>query len=123
MFEGRIDPIPFYCKAKIVTVTSSFESFSLVTLEAQKYGCVPIVYNTFPAASMLIKDGQTGFLIAPYETKSFANKILKVALETDIFEVMSQMAIESSKKYSPDVIFYKWKKLLSQKKYESFRRK
>ena len=33
------------------------------------------------------------------------------------------MAIESSKKYSPDVIFYKWKKLLSQKKYESFRRK
>ena len=82
-----------------------------------------IVYNTFPAASMLIKDGQTGFLIAPYETKSFANKILKVALETDIFEVMSQMAIESSKKYSPDVIFYKWKKLLSQKKYESFRRK
>ena len=123
VFEGRIDPIPFYCKAKIVTVTSSFESFSLVTLEAQKYGCVPIVYNTFPAASMLIKDGQTGFLIAPYETKSFANKILKVALETDIFEVMSQMAIESSKKYSPDVIFYKWKKLLSQKKYESFRRK
>lgn len=115
VFEGRVDPIPFYCKAKIVTVTSSFESFSLVTLEAQNYGCIPIVYNTFPAASMLIRDGKTGFLVSPYETSCFANRIFEVALSTDAFEVMSQMAIESSKEYSPDMIFGKWEKILLKK--------
>lgn len=115
VFEGRVDPVPFYCKAKIVAVTSSFESFSLATLEAQKYGCVPIVYNTFPAASMLIKDGQTGFLISPYDTNSFVSRILETALKIDVFEVMSQMAIESSNEYSPDVIFHKWNRLLLKK--------
>ena len=51
-FSGRVQPEVYYKKSSILCVTSVHESFSLVTLEAQRAGCVPILNNAFSPAPM-----------------------------------------------------------------------
>lgn len=108
---GRKNPVDYYKKANFTLVTSSFESFSLVTLESQCFGSIPIVFNTFPAASILI-DSQNGVLVEPYDVDKCADQIYNLAINKRAQCLMAAHAIEQSKKFSPERICTMWIDLL-----------
>ena len=46
-FVGHQDPEPYYKRAKIFCMTSSYEGVPLVISEAQNYNVFPILFNSF----------------------------------------------------------------------------
>lgn len=111
-FEGRVDPVPYYRRATFSLVTSSYESFSLVTLESLAHGVIPVVFDTFPAAKMLIDNSRTGFLIPPYDIDSCEAVIAGCASNQARLKEMSERAREAARVYSKDNVFRLWRAAL-----------
>lgn len=74
-FEGAREPLPYYRKAKILCLTSTFEGMPMVINEALSYGCVPVVFNSFHAAEDMLPDRETGRLIPPFSLRLFAREL------------------------------------------------
>lgn len=104
-FTGRVDPKKYLETAKIICVTSSHESFSLVTIEGLAAGVYPVVNNSFPAASMLIKDKENGSLVKAFSRKEFAKELNRVM--NSPLPAPKTLA-ESVEKYSPEQAYQNW---------------
>ena len=110
-FEGRVDPRPYYEKAAFTLVTSSYESFSLVTLESLSFGVIPVVFNTFPASELLIDDAKNGFLVKPYDIDSCVNLIKDCINHEGQIDLMSRAAHKSATRFSRSLMYNQWKNL------------
>ncbi len=64
-------------KAELVVIPSTVEPFGLVFIEAMAYG-KPIIAFDVPAGNEIVKDGETGFLIEPFNVESMAHKMEKI---------------------------------------------
>ena len=72
----------------------------MVLLEAMCFGVVPIAFNSFPAVTDLVIDGKTGFLVAPFSIKEYAQKIgLLMQNESTRIDI-SKEDFNFAKKYS-----------------------
>ena len=76
-FVGQQPSEEYFKKSKIVCMTSSHEGLPMVLIEAQKYGCIPIAYNSYESAKDIIRDNYNGLLIHPFKQNEY-----KVALES-----------------------------------------
>jgi len=77
-FHGYVDSkdMPeIHPKHSIFCLPSKFESFGLVTLEAQACGCIPVVHDGGGAA-VTLADGQTGLLYSPNTPEKLAETII-----------------------------------------------
>lgn len=110
-FEGRVVPASFYQQAKFLCVTSSHEAFPMVITESMNHGVVPIVNNSFPAASLLIKDKVNGILVKPFCREEFAKAIIELAETPQKIETMSTRALSESQNYRGEPIYDLWKSL------------
>ncbi|WP_372988475.1 glycosyltransferase, partial [Marinobacter sp.] len=59
--HGRQKPDEYFRRAAIFLMTSSFEGFPNTVVEAQSFGAIPVLFNTFPIADWLVQDGVNGF--------------------------------------------------------------
>jgi GT2 family glycosyltransferase/glycosyltransferase involved in cell wall biosynthesis len=66
-----------YSRATICVIPSLYESFSLVSLEAQACGCVPVVANVGGVPETLLH-GTTGFIYDPNDTETLSQVILEL---------------------------------------------
>lgn len=116
ILEGyRSDTEIYYRKASIICMTSIFEGWGLVLTEAMCYGCVPIVFDSYAAASDIINDGENGFLIPPFRRKRYEKKLISMMTNLDIRKKMATKAYLSCKKYAIDYIGEEWVKILANK--------
>tara|TARA_B110000003_G_scaffold276104_1_gene320911 strand:+ start:1029 stop:2207 length:1179 start_codon:yes stop_codon:yes gene_type:complete len=74
-FVGHQDPEPYYKRAKIFCMTSSYEGLPLVLSEAQNYNVFPILFNSFPSANDIIKNNINGVLIKPFDITSYIDNL------------------------------------------------
>ncbi|MGM9795279.1 MAG: glycosyltransferase [Candidatus Aphodosoma sp.] len=74
-FEGFQNPVKYYSESSIICLSSSTEGFPMVLVEALKYKCIPIAYNSFAALSDIIVDGVNGYAIPPFKEKLFIEKL------------------------------------------------
>ena len=74
-FLGHKNPVPYYKTAKVLCMTSSYEGFPLVLAEAHNFNVVPVLFNSFPSATDIIRDGENGFLIKPFEIEAYVIKL------------------------------------------------
>lgn len=63
-----------YSRHSILCLPSVIESFSLVSIEAQACGCVPVAHDT-GGVSVTVQSAQTGFLYSPNTAESLAAAI------------------------------------------------
>lgn len=94
----------FYEQAKILCLTSHSEGWSMVIAEAMAYGVVPCVFETFGAARVLIDDSVDGYVIAPYDTKSMAERVLNLINNASLLGGMSENAKISISRFSAENI-------------------
>lgn len=111
-FEGRVVPEEYYNRASIACVTSVHEAFSMVILEAQRAGCVPIANNSFTSVPMLIENGINGYAVKAFDNMDFAKTLSSLMEETEMRKQMGKQAIENAKHFSLDNIYNKWEDLL-----------
>lgn len=112
-FHGFKDPKPFLEKAKVLCMTSSFEGYGMVLVEAQAYGVVPIAFNSFSSLSSIIEDDANGVVIPPFDLTDYIEK-LSLLLQNDSKRL--QMALYGQQtvgKFMPDIIAQEWLNLFN----------
>ncbi len=78
--------------AQILVVPSSYEGFGIVYLEGMAFG-LPAIGTTAGAASEIISDGETGFLINPDDAETLARRLTLLASDRDLLARMSLNAL------------------------------
>mgnify|MGYP002516029477 CR=1 FL=1 len=112
-FEGVQNPMPYYHKAKIFAMTSSWEGFPMTILESFQMGVVPVVMDSFPAAKDMIQDGENGYLVDDGDTLAFAKYLQIMMVDNDKVMQLASNACASSKIYNISEIGAQWMKLFN----------
>ena len=113
---GLIEPEKvhhFMCSCDVIMVPSLSEAFGLVNLEAMRAG-KPIVASNAGGIPEIIEDGRNGLLCGSGDVKCFAEAILKLLENQQLYKSIVNNNLRDYKKYS-------WEKAIE--KYEVFMKK
>jgi len=113
-FEGFKNPNEYYAKSSIFLMTSAFEGFGMTLIEAQNFGCVPIVMDSVSVFHDIIENMQNGILTPDNDLEKFAEKLCLLMDNAELREKMAKNGVENVKKFSVENIIDKWEKLLSE---------
>lgn len=97
-FHGPLDTEELITKLKsahVLVVPSSYEGFGIVYLEGMAFG-LPAIGTTAGAASEIITDGETGFLIPPDDAETLAERLSTLANDRDL---LAHMSVKALKRY------------------------
>jgi glycosyltransferase involved in cell wall biosynthesis len=111
-FFGYQRPNSFYQEAKILAFTSANEGFGNVLIEAQQYGVVPVMFNSYSAAPDLVKDGLTGELIEPFKVDEYTDEVMKLSQNTELLVRYAREARIHARKFEYEAICKRWFDLL-----------
>jgi len=94
-FHGPMDGEELATKLKsadVLVVPSTYEGFGIVYLEGMAFG-LPAIGTTAGAASEIITDAKTGYLIEPDDTKMLAERLSRLANDRKLLARMSVNAL------------------------------
>jgi N-acetylglucosaminyldiphosphoundecaprenol N-acetyl-beta-D-mannosaminyltransferase len=112
-FRNREYISQWYQKSNIYIMTSLEEALPFVLIEAQSYGLPCIAYDSARGAREIIENGVSGFLIKNRNRHEFVEKIYSLIDEFEIYESMSNAALENAKLYSKEKITKKWLEIIN----------
>lgn len=95
-------------ESSIFVLSSIFEGFALVIVEAMTCG-VPVVSYACPCGPKdIIDDGVDGFLVSVNDEQSLADRICQLIKNEELRKKMGTAALEKAKKYEVDNIVNQW---------------
>lgn len=100
-----------YLKADIYLMTSRFEAFPMVLLEAKACGLPVVTYDCPEGPGQIVKDGYDGYLIEDGNAASMVEKLRLLMLDNELRRKMSTNARESVVKYKDELVVEKWNSL------------
>lgn len=113
-FLGYIpDPISIYADSPILLMTSDFEGFPMVLIEAMSVGCVPIAYNSFNSITDIIDDNINGILVRPFKESDFIAKLLHLMDDERYRNQLSDQAVLKAQNFSIENVLPKWEALIN----------
>ena len=98
-----------YANSSICAVTSYFEGFSLVLLEAMKHGVPSVAFDCPFGPRSIINDANNGFLVYDGEIKLFADRLCRLIEDENLRKQFSKAAIEKASLFDSDSIMQQWK--------------
>lgn len=102
----------YYKKASIYVLSSRYEGFPMVLLEAQSYG-VPIVsFDCETGPREIINNNVDGILVEKNNVIELANAITYLIKNPKKRDEFSENAIKNSKKFTTDKIIEKWEVII-----------
>ncbi|MEZ7927661.1 glycosyltransferase, partial [Cloacibacterium sp.] len=110
-FFGKVKPDEYYKKAKIFHMTSAFEGFGNVLIEAQSYGCVPMLFDSYAAASDIVHHNQNGILIKAFDCNAYVEETIKLMESPIKISELSVNAYENVLRFSYEETYKKWEKV------------
>ena len=108
--HGRQVPDDYYRRAAIFFMTSSFEGFPNTLVEAQSFGAIPVVFDSYPVARWIVETGRNGFLIPPFDVDAMARKIVEIA-RTPERERLAQQTLDSVRRFEISQVYALWRDL------------
>lgn len=111
--HGRQKPDEYFRRASVFLMTSAFEGFPNTVVEAQSFGAVPVLFNTFPVAEWLVGDGANGFLVPPFDVDAMAAKVVQIARDDGRQELMLG-ALENARRFEIERVVQIWERLFDQ---------
>lgn len=100
-----------YLSGEIFVMTSRFEGFGLVLLEAMSFGLAPISFDCDFGPREIITDGWDGILVPLGDTVQLSDRLHFLMTNDDERRRLGQNAIEKSKKYHEDKIMPQFSQL------------
>ena len=105
-----------YLESSIFLLTSRFEGFGMVLIEAMACG-LPIVSFDCPwGPSEVIRNGEDGFLVEYLNIEEAANRICQLIEDDNLRMKMSTSARINVKRFERNVIMNRWMKLFEERK-------
>lgn len=105
---GYVEPESYYKRAKILFMTSAYEGFPLVLMEASQYACVPIVMNSFESLCDMIETGVNGYVVPNNNLYAFKDRAEYLMSNYDTIYQIANAAVINSRKYTPISLIDKW---------------
>ena len=109
-FHGQQSPDAFYRRAAVFVMTSAFEGFPNTLIEAQSYGAVPVIFNSYPMAEWVLQVGRGGVLVEPFDIDAMAREVIEVARSGRQAELAEQ-ALENARRFHIDAVGAMWQDL------------
>ena len=110
-FFGKAKPDEYYKKAKIFHMTSAFEGFGNVLIEAQSYGCVPMLFDSYAAASDIVHHNQNGILIKAFDCNEYAAETKNLMDNPVKTSELALNAYENVLRFSYEETYKNWEKV------------
>ena len=89
-------------------MTSYFEGFALVLLEALKHGVPCIAFDCPFGPASIIEDGKCGYIINEGNISSFAEKLRLLMSEEELRKEFSKESLNRADYFAVDTIMKKW---------------
>lgn len=111
MLVGRQDPDDYYKTAKLYLMTSVSEGWGLALTESFQRAVVPVVMDSCVVFSEIIQDGYNGLLVKNNDVKLYAESIIRLMQDNQLWEKMANNALLRSLDFDIDIITSKWESL------------
>lgn len=112
-FIGKQDPLEYYKKASIFLMTSAFEGFGLTLTEAQQFGVVPIVMNSFPSLHDIIINDFNGIIVANNDIKAMCLALTNLAEDQVKREYLAKNGLNYVNRFAVKNIAQEWVNLFN----------
>lgn len=105
------DILSKYLEGSVFVLSSLFEGFGMVIVEAMSCG-LPVVSYACPCGpSDIIREGMDGFLVPPGDEDALAERIIRLIRDRDLRIRMGASARERSEDYHPRIVMAQWDEL------------
>jgi glycosyltransferase involved in cell wall biosynthesis len=96
--SGQEDLFSLYKHAAVYAFPSEKEDFGIVIIEAMGQG-LPVVAWSIGGPTDSVVDGETGYLVEPYNKELFAQRIVDILANPSVSEAMGRAGIDRVKKH------------------------
>ena len=115
IFAGHTNQVEkYYQSASCLVLSSEFEGFPMVVLEAFSYGLPVISFDCKTGPSDMISDGENGFLVENGNVEKLAERMIVFTKHCNNANQMSLNASKMIQKYKLDSIISRWCELISE---------
>lgn len=97
-----------FLESSIYVMSSRFEGFGMVLIEAMACGVPCVSFNCNYGPSDVIQNGEDGYIVENGNVKELASKIIKLIEDENLRKQMGTIAKENVKRYLPEVIVKQW---------------
>ena len=113
IFTGHSDNVgEVYSQASAYVLSSRYEGFPMVILEAQSYGLPVIAFDCKTGPRDLVSHEENGYLVDDGNIEQLAEVMIQFTKDQQKAEKMSYNAAESVKKYDLESITDQWEDLI-----------
>lgn len=105
--------LPFYQNASIFVLSSRYEGFGLVLIEAMSQGCACVACDFKGRQREIITSDKQGVICEPENIEQLSQKMLELINDEEKRIIMGRYAIERAKDFSLEHIMDKWDIILN----------
>ena len=105
------DIVEKYCESSIFVLSSRYEGFGMVIIEAMACGVPPVSFTCPCGPRDIINDGKDGLLVENGDIKGLAEKICYLIEHEDVRKEMGRSARTSVERFKIEHIAQQWKEL------------
>ena len=103
-----------YIKSDIYVLSSRYEAFPMVLIEAMSFGLPPVAFDCETGPAEIIAPGEDGLLVPPEDVEELAANLEKLMENRDLRKTLGLNAFENIKRLSPEAIFGNWYRLIQE---------
>lgn len=97
-----------YLNSSIYVMSSRFEGFGMVLIEAMEYGLPCVSFDCDYGPADIIDDGVDGYIVEKENTDELAQKLINLIEDEKLRKQMGRKAKENVKRYSAEEVVKKW---------------
>lgn len=106
------DPAKLMLTAAIFALSSRYEGFPNVLLEAMACGAAPVAFDCPSGPKEIIEQGINGWLVPAGDVKAFGAAMALLANDHSLRHRLSKAARDVTRAFAPDIVLARWVDLL-----------